>query len=349
MTVALAMLLTLAQVTPELRQAAESGMKARQSGDLATAAAEFRKITQMAPNLAAGFANLGAVYFEQKDYVQSVPTLRRALELNANLPGTRTQLGTALLATGYAVEAIPYLEASPELLGIALLEGGREREAIDRLEAALQTKPKDPDLLFYLGQAHSRLAGKVFAQVTGVRAVQLSAEAAVVAGRREQAAKAYAEVIAKRPDLLGMHLALGELALESGDFATAGKEFEKEVKLAPGSARAAWRYGAVLLNQGNNAAALSELRRANQLQPDMPETLLDLGKAELAAGSLPNAQQAFEKLLAIEQETLLAENAHLQLSNVYRRLNRPADAERHAKLFRELRQRRTVSDVKQSK
>lgn len=349
MTFVLALLLSLAQVTPELRQAVDAGMRARQAGDLHAAALEFRKVTQLAPNLAAGFANLGAVYFEQKDYTQSIPALRRALELNANLPGTRTQLGTALLATGYAADAIAYLDAAPELLGIALLEAGREREAIDKLEAALQAKPNDPDLLYYLGHAHSRLADKVFAQVQGVRAVQLTAEAAAAAGRREQAAKAYAAVIAKRPDLLGMHLALGELALESGDFATAGKEFEIEVRLAPGSARAAWRYGSVLLNQGNNAAALTELRRANQLQPDMPETLLDLGKAELAAGSLAAAQQSFEKLLAIESQSLLAENAHLQLANVYRRMNRPADADRHTKLFRELRQRRTVGDVKQSK
>lgn len=342
-------LLLLSQVTPELRQAVDAGVRARQAGDLQTAAAEFRKVTQLAPDLAAGFANLGAVYFEGKDYTQSIPALRRALELNPNLPGTRTQLGTALLASGYAADAVAHLDATPELLGVALLEAGREREAIDKLEAALLAKPNDADLLYYLGQAHGRLAGKVFAQVTGVRAVQLGAEAAAVAGRREQAAKAYAEVIAERPNLLGAHLALGELALESGDFATAGKEFEQEVRLAPGSARAAWRYGSVLLNQGNNAAALAELRRANQLRPDMPEALLDLGKAELAAGSLAAAQQAFERLLAIESQSLLAENAHLQLANVYRRLNRPADAEKHSTRFRELRQRRTVNDVKQSK
>ena len=81
----------------------------------------------------------GAVYYEKKDYGNAIPPLRKALELNPDLPGAHGMLGVALLALGYAAESIPHLEKAQAdaLLGVALLESGREREAMDRLEAAL--------------------------------------------------------------------------------------------------------------------------------------------------------------------------------------------------------------------
>ena len=50
-------------------------------------------------------------------------------------------------------------------------------------------------------------------------------------------------------------------------------EFRAEAKLRPGSAEAAYRLGAALLQQGKSRAALVELKRANELKPEMPETL----------------------------------------------------------------------------
>ena len=108
--------------------------------------------------------NLGAVYQEKKDYADAIPAFRKALELNPDLPGAHGMLGTALLAQGYCAESIPHLEKAQAdgLLGVALLGGNRVREAIDRLEAALDKRPDDPDLLYYLSQAHGR-APKNFA------------------------------------------------------------------------------------------------------------------------------------------------------------------------------------------
>lgn len=335
------------QISPELRQAVDAGLKAKQSGDLETAVREFQKVVKLAPNLAAAHMNLGAVYHDKQDFTNAIPSLRRALELNPDLPGARGMLGASLLAQGYAADAIPHLEKtqSNELLGVALLEAGREREAVDRLEAALVAKPNDPDLLYYLAQAHARLTKQVFDKVvTGTddspRQHQMLAEAHAAAGRRELAVKEFAIALSLRPALRGVHLALGELALEAGDFETAAKEFGEETKLAPGSAVAAYKFGLVLLNRGDTSAALRELRRSNTLKADMPETLLELGKAELAGGSPPAAEKLLLRLLEVESGTVQAEAAHFQLSQVYRRLGRATDAEREAKLFRELRSKR---------
>ncbi len=88
------------QITPELRQHVDAGLKAKAAGDLDTAIREFQKVAELAPALPAAHVNLGAVYFEKKDYEHAIPALRRGLELNPNQPGTEGMLGAALLAQG---------------------------------------------------------------------------------------------------------------------------------------------------------------------------------------------------------------------------------------------------------
>jgi tetratricopeptide (TPR) repeat protein len=335
------------QVTPELKQHVEAGLKAKNAGDLDTAIREFQRVAEMAPQMAAAHVNLGAVYLAKKDYSRAIPPLRRALELNPDLPGAHGMLGTALLALGYASESISHLEkgGADDLLGVALLETGRVREAVDKLEAALAKRPDDPDLLYYLAQAHGRLSKQVFDRLVAsspdsARTRQLLGEAHAAAGNRDAAEKDFRAALEMRPDLRGVHFALGELCLGSGDYEGAEREFREEVRLAPGSAAAASRLGVVLLNRGRVPEALAELKRANALEPGMPETLLELGKASVAAGDLASAEKLLRQVIEQEQASNLAESAHYQLAQIYRTWKRPADAEREMKLFQEMRKTR---------
>ena len=338
-------LLTLAQtVTPELRQHVDAGLKARAAGDLDTAIREFSRVAELAPELAAAHVNLGGAYFQKKDYTRAVAPLRRALALNAELPGAQQMLGAALLASGAASEAIPHLGKAQavDLLGIALFEAGRPRDGVDRLEAALLQRPDDPDLLYYLSQAHGQLAKSVFdrlrAQPAGAaRTQQMLGEAAASAGQREQAERHFRAVLASRPDLRGVHLAIGELYLASGDYAKAEPEFRAEAQLAPASAVAAYKFGLVLANRGNPAEAVKELERAYRLAPEMAETSLALGKALVTTGDLPGAETALQRVLKLESASGLAEAAHLQLSQLYRRMGRAADADREMQALQRLR------------
>src|SRR5205823_42836 len=110
-----------------------------------------------------------------------------------------------------------------------------------------------------------------------------------------------------------------------------------EAQLVPGSAAAAYKLGLVLLNRGRLAEAIAELKRANDLQPGMPETLLELGKAMNASGDPKGATIYLEQALLAEQGTKLAETAHFQLAQAYRKLGREADAESEMKRFQEMR------------
>jgi len=346
MIAAMALWLAL-QTLPDLRHHVDAGLKAKQAGDLEAAIREFKRVVELAPNLAAAHVNLGAVYFEKKDYENAIPSLRQALEINPDLPGAQAMLGVALLAQGYASQAVPHLEKAQadDLLGVALLESGRTREAIDKLEAVLQNKPDDPDLLYYLSLALGRLSKQVLDRLAerspaSARARQMTAEAHAAAGNREAAEKEYRAALALRPDLRGVHLALGELYLGSGDYESAEREFREEVRLAPGSAAAAYQLGVVLLNRGLVPGALAELQRADRLHPGMPETLLELGKATAAAGELALAEKLLQQVLEREQASRLAESAHYQLAQVYRKLGRAADADREMKRFQDMRKAR---------
>ncbi|HEY2981903.1 MAG TPA: tetratricopeptide repeat protein [Anaerolineales bacterium] len=335
------------QAAPDLNLHVEAGLKAKRAGDLDTAIREFKRVVELAPGMAAAHVNLGAAYYEKKDYAGATPSLRKALEINPDLPGAHGMLGAALLAQGYASESIPHLEKAQaaDLLGVAFLESGRVREAIDALEAALQKRPGDPDLLYYLSQAHGRLSKQVFDRLAdqspaSARTLQMLGEAHAAAGNRDAAETEFRAALAMRADLRGVHLALGELYLGSGDYESAESEFREEIHLAPGSAAAAYKLGTVLLNRGRVREAVGELKRANGLRPGMPETLLELGKATAAVGEFASAETLLQKVVEQEQASRLAESAHFQLAQIYRRLGRPADADREMKRFQELRKTR---------
>jgi tetratricopeptide (TPR) repeat protein len=332
------------QVTPEIGQHINAGMKAKQAGDLDTAVREFRRVAELAPALAAAHVNLGAVYLAKRDYGDAIPALRKALELSPDLTGAQSMLGTALLAQGYGCESIPHLETggADDLLGVALLDCGRPREALDRLEAALQKRPGDPDLLYYLGRTHSELAKRSLERLRdehpdSARTQQMLGEAAAAGGDRAAAEKHLRAAVAARSDLRGAHFAIGELLLQAGEYMKAEAEFRAEARLSPGSAVTAWRLGSVLANLGRTNEAIAELKRANGLQQDMPETLLELGTLLNGSGDARAAEGYLRRVLEIEKDTALAAAAHFQLAQVCRKLGRAADAEREMKAFQSLR------------
>jgi predicted Zn-dependent protease len=278
------------------------------------------------------------------DAATSGASLHRALDLNPDLPGAHAMLGAALLAQGYAQDAIPHLQQglADDLLGVALLEADRARDAVDHLEAALGKRPGDPDLLYYLAQAHDRLAKQVFEQLRqsspdSPRTHQALGEVLAAAGKTAEAEQHFRAALGARADLRDVHYALGELYLESGDYQKAEPEFRAEARLSPGSAAAAYKLGLVLANLGHTVEAIVELRRADALQPGVPETLIELGKALNASGDASSAEQLLKGALSKLQPGALAASAHFQLANIYRKLERMADADREMKAFQQLR------------
>jgi tetratricopeptide (TPR) repeat protein len=169
------------------------------------------------------------------------------------------------------------------------------------------------------------------------RAHELQAQTWLGQGSGALAEPEFRKALQMNPNLAGVHLALGRIAMEErGDLDAAEREFRAEVRLRPVDAEAAWRLGSVLLKKGQGKEALVELRQSDKLKPDMLETLLDLGKAYSAENQLAQAENTYRRMIAIDDKDELAAAAHLQLSQICRKLGKPAEAEQHLKRFREL-------------
>lgn len=330
-------------VSPEVAQHAQAGLEARDQHRWNDAIKEFRKVTELAPGLAAGFVNLGAAYVESKEYGSAIAPLKRALELNPQLAGAEQMLGYALLAQGSAAEAIPHLERAKaqEALGIAQLKTGNFSDAVKNLEAALAKRPNDPDLLYYLGRASGLLSKSTFDTLEGAypdsaRAHQALGDSYAALRQVPQAEKEYREALRMRPDTPGIHLSLGQLYATASQWPQAETEFAAEAKLQPEDAETAYRLGNALLQGGKLKEAREQLERADRLRPQMPEVLYALGKVASTQGDAAVAEKAWTELVSLEKETPLAGQAHFGLASLYRKQGKTAEAQREMEQYRKL-------------
>jgi len=330
-------------VSPEAAQHMQAGIAADKQHQFDIAITEFRKVTELEPTYADGFVSLGQAYMEKHDFASAILPLKRALEVDSDLTPAHQLLGYALLAQGYAAQAIPHLQRVDDKtgLGIAQIQTGQLPEAVASLQAALATRPNDPDLLYYLGRASGLLSKQsidtlLAAYPDSPRAHQAMAENYFVLRQMPEAEKEYREALRLRPDVPEVHLELGEVYAGAFQWAKAEEEFRVQTKLQPGNAEAAYRLGTALLEQGKAHEARAELLRADKLLPDMPETLYSLGKAASLDGDGAAAEKAWTRLLSIEKETALAAQAHFALANLYRKQGKTAAAQREMQEFQRL-------------
>jgi tetratricopeptide (TPR) repeat protein len=327
---------------PDVHTLLQSGLDAENRGDLDQAIAAFRKAADLAPSDGIAFFRLGDAYMKKRDYAAAIRPLERAAELSPDSLPTHQLLGYALLAQGYASEAIPHLQMVHEngALGIAQLQAGEFREAVANLQAALAKTPDDPDLLYYLSRAANSLSSESLDRLLSAfpntaRGHQALGQNYYAVKMLPQAEKEYEQALALRPDLPGLRLELGQIYAASSDWEKAEKQFREETKLQPGSAEAAYRLGDALLQQGKMKEAVEELRRSDHLHPDMPETLYSLARAE-AVSDPSAAEHALGRVIELERETPLAGRAYLLLAGIHRKQGKTDEAARETEEYRRI-------------
>lgn len=322
-------------VSPEAIQHAKAGLAAKEQGNLPAAILEFKKVTELAPDLPAAYVNLGAALLENHSYAEAIPPLKKALSMNGSLVGADQMLGYALLGAGYTEEALPHLEKAgdPGTLGIAQLKLGKFVEAIQNLNLALEKHPNDPNLLFYLGRASGLLSKRAYdvlesAYPNSEQAHQSLAENYVALRELPEAEREYQAAVKARSDVPGLHLAIGEMYLVVPNLEKAESEFRQETTLQPGDAEAAYHLGDVLLKEGKTKEAKEALLRANDLRPDMPETLYALAKSQSLSGDIAAAEKNWKRVVELDQHSGLAAEAHFGLASLYRKQGKQTEAAR---------------------
>ncbi len=335
--------LALQALTPEAQRHAEAGLELQKQGKQAEAIAEFRKVAEIMPDLAAAHINLGQAVMQSGDFAGAIAPLRRALELNPELIGAHQMLGYSLLAAGFAAESIPHLEKiqAADALGVAQLKAGRYAEAIGNLRTALGQRPADPDLLYYLGRASGLLSSQTFetlrkTQPDSARSHQIMGETYAIIHNATGAEKEFSEAIRQRPSTPGIRLQLGDLYAAATRWDLAEAQFRAESQLQPGDAESAYKLGNALLQQGKVKDARRELERAASLGPGSPETLYLVGKTASLDDDPAAAEKAWLEVLAIDKESTFAAQSHFGLSSLYRQKGDAVRAAAELKEFQRL-------------
>jgi tetratricopeptide (TPR) repeat protein len=109
----------------------------------------YRKATELDPNLAIAYTNLGNIRFRRGDEAGAEQLYRKALAIDERQPEAHYNLGYVMLERGYASRAVSYFEA------------------------AIKADPRFADAHFNLAMAYEALADKARARVHWKRYLEL--------------------------------------------------------------------------------------------------------------------------------------------------------------------------------
>jgi len=314
-----------------IQELAVQARTAEACGQLDLAAQKYRAILKLEPKLAPAYNNLGRLYFKQGRYTEAISVLRQGLTLDSQMAASRALLGIALFEVNNDQAARRQLTQALALnpkdlraklyLARSLLELGDLSSATHMLEDLERAEPRNPQVLYTLGEAYMKLAAATLDRLQKTNPNSYLVE--VLLGKSaeakqafEEAAEHYRKAIAAAPNAQGLHYLLGHCLWRDGKFSDALREFQRELQVDPYNYQAAWHAALVLLEQDPRQADRLATR-ALELKPDLPAALMVRGRALLALNKPEEAVQDFRKVVALDPEE---DTAHFQLARAYRQL-----------------------------
>jgi tetratricopeptide (TPR) repeat protein len=350
--VALALIITarisgLAQPTvvspQEHARRANEFLKANQP---AKAIPEFAALVAAEPDNLDAQANLGVLLYFQARPSEALEHLRKAIQLNPNLPRIQALLGLCEYQLGQLDAARADLSATvgnlpdPKFrkqVGLTLIE---VQTAQQDLAAAAVTvaklrdeAPTDPEILYASYRIHTDLAGEALLSLS-LAAPQSGQMQQAIAHELERirdlpgAIAALRKAIAVDPNLPGIHFELAE-ALHGSDSQANRAQAEHEYTIAleknPREVQAAVRLGDMQADRGDLDSAARLYQRVLTQQPNNAEAALGLARVYSERNDNEKALPLLQQVLTEDPTNLLA---HFRLSALYRKMHKPDDAKR---------------------
>jgi len=277
-----------------------------------------------------------------------IPDFAQAQTARAVNPQTAAQRAAALADTGHCQEALPQLSKAlghiqdsdlkrkVGLAGVkcsmAASDAGR---AVSFLVWLNHEFPHDAAILYLSSHVYSDLSVRASNELLSTnpgspQVHELNAEALETMGKWKEAAEEYRAVLAKDPQMPGIHYRLGRLLLSQPNAPPtvkddARREFEEELKIDPSNAGANFVLGELARQAENWPAAIEYFSKATKLDVSFGDAYLGLGR------SLMGANKAAEAIAPLEIAAKLQPDnpaVHFNLATAYRRAGRKADADR---------------------
>ena len=269
---------TSAQVRSDSESAVEGLFRQAQSaqdrGDYAEAAASYRKVVAIRPDLAEAWTNLGIMYHLLDLYNEAIKPFQAALQRDPKLFVPNVMLGIDLLRLGKPEEALNYLNRAHYLNPKdeqTSLKLGEAYAAIRDYSSAnfwygrtVLLNPNNSDAEFGLGITYIDLQDSAVAQLARIGHDSaygqiLLAESFLQQGRTNDSIQIYQKIINSHIKIIGLHAGLGFAFLQDHQFSEAKGEFQAELAQSPFFLQARLGTAMLLLQEGKTRQSSLEL------------------------------------------------------------------------------------------
>jgi tetratricopeptide (TPR) repeat protein len=333
----------------------EQGNTALRQGDFAEAAEKFSHLTVVAPQFAGGFFDLGLVRVRQGKWEESIAALQKCVQLDSKLRGAHMFLGIAEYRLNRLADAKRDLNREVELipknadalmwLGIVQLVDGDTEDAVGSLDRAALLSPDNVDILYHRGRAHMMLSQKSYEHMYEVnpkswRIHQVLAQAFVEQERYEEAARECKLAIQDRPVEPGLHEQLGDIYWKQNQLESAESAFEQELEIDPNGISALYKLGTVSLERSKPQVAERILQKVLEESPSSIEAHYQLGRAQSQLTKYDGAIESFSFVTAnaARADTEILRQSYYQLSQLYRRAQKPDESKKALQVFLSMKQ-----------
>ncbi|MFZ0594116.1 MAG: tetratricopeptide repeat protein [Bryobacteraceae bacterium] len=269
------------------------------------------------------------------DWDKAIAHYRRAIELDAHWADAHYGLAEVYLQQNKPEDAQAEFRHEQQLdppdasykRALTDFNRGAFEEAEAALVAQTRDDPKNLKARYLLGRTYQQLSLSVLDRLLktdpdSFRAHQLQAETYAY---REENGKALAEyriVEQMRPELPGLHFAMGDLLWKSDDNSQALAQLQQELRINPNHAEANAEIGAILVSEHQPNQAIPYLRKALRLKPDLVMVHEQLGKAYFQRQEFAQAVGELNRGLAPDDQG----NVHYVLGMVYKKMGRMKEA-----------------------
>lgn len=332
------------------------------------AVSELKKAVHINPSDTVAHTWLGYAYVAQFRYDAAAKEFEAACRLAPGDVDSWYALGQSYLQIGKDM-TLQLLQVAPDggraqqLAGEQLQLRGDRQKALEVYEGALTRRPDiaelrtlvtelggnpttkteipssktdQEDALYQRAHDAEQKARYAFEKVmqiapTSYRAHQIQADAFDSAEQPEKAIQEFRTVLALKPDLPGVHEAIGRDLVQMGKLPEALKEFNAEIETPPRSASAHMNAGRVLLMMGDDEGAGKMLNAALEMDRPPLETYSLLGKLDLRRNDSRAAIRALTHYVSIVKDN---SSAYYLLAKAYREVGDQAKMNHALELYK---------------
>ena len=286
------------------------------------AIAPLQKVLAEQPDFAYGHFQLAYVYTALKKPKEAQAEYERAAVLDPKMAAAYVNLGMLLLDNREdaaavaplrkAVELLPAESRPRYLLAVALDRSGDRAGAAEAFEALLHLDPNDITAIEYLGWMTLRSGKSAEAEVRFRRAVEVQPNGAdgvrglaesLEAQKKPEAVAAYRDYLALRPDDAQAHARYIRLLVDQGQNDAALAELDRTDAGKPSIESLKLRAD-IQIAQKKWTDALATLHQAVSLAPNDAQLRGGLGRTFLQVRDFPNAEKELKAAIQLDAKSV---------------------------------------------